>query len=51
MKLPMPPPTVTKGTSTIGIPAAATMASVHVSDFRSSSVRSPPPVGPGWTWA
>src|SRR5579864_1301232 len=39
----MPPPTVTNGTSTRGIPAAATIASVHQSDVRSSSVRSPPP--------
>src|SRR5271155_4695084 len=44
----MPPPTVTKGTSTTGIPAAATMARVHQSDVRSSWVRSPrPPPPPG----
>src|SRR5579863_10144442 len=41
----MPPPIVTKGTSTTGMPAAATMVSVHQSDARSSWLRSPRPPG------
>src|SRR3954451_13036317 len=44
---PMPPPTVTRGTSTTGMPARWTMSSVQTGESISSWVRSPrPPMGP-----
>src|SRR5215471_7180110 len=59
----MPPPTLTNGTSVTGMPAAATMSSVHWSAAISASVRSPAPspdaaatagraywIVAGWAW-
>src|SRR4051794_3916953 len=44
---PMPPPTVTRGTSTTGMPARWTMSSAQTGESISSWVRSPrPPMGP-----
>src|SRR3712207_3610698 len=46
----MPPPTVTNGTSTTGIPASASIWSVHTSVATRESVRSPGCAGVGACW-